>query len=61
MVFLKLDENGDLLIQLGKTKFTVAYNAPSDLLKPSDQRQNLQFGNETSAINGISLKASLSF
>jgi hypothetical protein len=61
MVFLKLDENGDLLIQLGKTKFTVAYNAPSDLLKPSDQRQNLQFGNETSVINGISLKASLSF
>jgi len=59
--FLRLDQNGDLLMQFGKAKFTVAYNAPTDLLKPLDQPQNLQFVRDASAINGISLKASLSF
>jgi hypothetical protein len=59
--FLRLDENGDLQMQFGRAKFTVAYSAPADLLKPLDQPQNLQFVKDTSAINGISLKASLLF
>jgi hypothetical protein len=57
---LKLDEKGDLLIQCGCARFTVAYNEPADRFKPSDQQQNPQ-RERSSGINGISLTASLSF
>lgn len=57
---LKLDEKGDLLIQYGKARFTVAYNAPTDQFKPSEQRYNPQ-RDSAATINGISLTASLSF
>ena len=57
---LKLDEKGDLLIKYGGARFTVAYNDPADLLKPSDQPQYPQ-RERTATINGISLTASLSF
>ncbi len=58
--FLKLDQKGDLLIQCGGTRFTVAYNTPADQFKPSEQPSNPQ-REYTSNINGISLTASLSF
>lgn len=57
---LKLDEKGDLLVQCGCARFTVAYNAPADQFKPSEQQQNPS-RERTAAINGISLTASLSF
>jgi hypothetical protein len=57
---LKLDEKGDLLIQCGGARFTVAYNDPADMLKPSDQPQYPQ-RERTATINGISLTASLTF
>lgn len=57
---LKLDENGDLLIQCGSARFIVAYNAPADQFKPSEQSQYPQ-RERAAAINGISLTASLSF
>jgi hypothetical protein len=57
---LKLDDNGDLLIQYGNTRFIVAYNAPTDQFKPSEQQQN-PTRERSAAINGISLTASLSF
>lgn len=57
---LRLDEKGDLLIQCGCARFTVAYNDPADLLKPSDQPQSPQ-RERSNTINGISLTASLSF
>ena len=57
---LKLDENGDLLIQCGNARFTVAYNEPADQFKPSEQQQNPQRAH-TATINGISLTASLTF
>ncbi|MBL0224447.1 MAG: hypothetical protein IPQ16_02345 [Geobacteraceae bacterium] len=58
--FLKLDEKGDLLIQCGCARFTVAYNDPADRFKPSHQQQHPQ-QEQPSGINGISLTASLSF
>jgi len=57
---LKLDEKGDLLIQYGGARFTVAYNSPLDQFTPSEQQQNPQ-REHNSIINGISLTASLSF
>ena len=57
---LKLDNNGDLLIQCGKARFTLAYNDPADQLKPSDQQYNPQ-RERTATINGISLTASIYF
>jgi hypothetical protein len=57
---LKLDEKGDLLIQCGCARFTVAYNAPADKFKPSEPQQYLQREHGT-AFSGISLTASLSF
>jgi len=57
---LKLDEKGDLLIQCGSARFTVAYNAPADRFKPSEQQYNPQ-REYVANINGISLTASLSF
>ena len=57
---LKLDEKGDLLIQYGNARFTVAYNEPVDQFKPSEQHQYPQ-RERTAAINGISLTASLTF
>lgn len=57
---LRLDEKGDLLIQCGCARFTVAYNAPIDQLKPSEQQQPAQREPNTN-INGISLTASLAF
>jgi len=57
---LKVDEKGDLLIQCGCTRFTFAYNAPVDQLKPSDQ-PSYPPRELTPNINGISLTASLAF
>ena len=57
---LKLDEKGDLLIQCGYARFTVAYNEPADQFKPSEQQQ-FQQRERNAIINGISLTASLSF
>jgi hypothetical protein len=57
---LKLDEKGDLLIQCGCARFTVAYNDPADRFKPSHQQQH-PHQEQPSGINGISLTASLSF
>jgi len=57
---LKLDEKGDLLIQCGCARFTVAYNDPADQFKPSEQPQYPQ-RERIATINGISLTASLSF
>jgi hypothetical protein len=57
---LKLDEKGDLLVQCGCARFTVAYNEPADQFKPSGQQQ-FQQRERSSNINGISLSASLSF
>lgn len=57
---LKLDEKGDLLIQCGYARFTVAYNEPADQFKPSEQQQ-FQQREHNAIINGISLTASLSF
>jgi hypothetical protein len=57
---LKLDEKGDLLIQYGSARFTVAYNEPIDQFKPSEQQQYPQ-RERTAVINGISLTASLTF
>jgi hypothetical protein len=57
---LTLDEKGDLLIQCGSARFTVAYNEPADQFKPSEQLQYPQ-RERNSTINGISLTASLSF
>jgi hypothetical protein len=57
---LKIDEKGDLLIQCGSARFTVAYNEPTDRFKPSEQQQNPQ-RERTAIINGISLTASLYF
>jgi len=57
---LRLDEKGDLLIQCGCARFTVAYNAPIDQFKPSEQQQPALREPSTN-INGISLTASLAF
>jgi hypothetical protein len=57
---LKLDQKGDLLIQCGFARFSVAYNEPADQLKPSELQQFKQ-REHNSIINGISLTASLSF
>jgi hypothetical protein len=57
---LKLDEKGDLLIQCGSARFTVAYNSPADQFKPAEQPSNPQ-REYIANINGISLTASLSF
>ena len=57
---LKLDEKGDLLIQCGGARFTVAYNSPLDQFTPSEQQQSPQ-REHSSIINGISLTASLTF
>jgi hypothetical protein len=57
---LKVDEKGDLLIQYGGARFTVAYNDPTDQLKPTEQQQYPK-RDRTAAINGISLTASMSF
>jgi hypothetical protein len=57
---LKLDTNGDLLIQCGSARLTIAYNDPADQLKPSGQQYNPQ-RERTATINGISLTASLYF
>jgi len=57
---LGFDEKGDLLIQLGNTRITVAYNAPKELFRPSEQQYNPQCGSPA-IINGISLTASISF
>ncbi|MBK5274513.1 MAG: hypothetical protein JJE30_05620 [Desulfuromonadales bacterium] len=57
---LKIDEKGDLLIQYGSARFTVAYNEPADQLKPSEKQQNPQ-REHAASINGISLTARLSF
>jgi len=57
---LKFNEKGDLLIQCGSTRFTLAYTPPVDRFKPTEQRNTPQ--HETAAaINGISLTASLAF
>jgi hypothetical protein len=57
---LKIDEKGDLLIQYGGTRFTVAYNEPEDQFKPTEQQKYPQ-RDRSAAINGISLTASLYF
>lgn len=57
---LRLDDKGDLLIQCGCARFIVAYNAPADQFKPSEQQPN-PTRERTAAINGISLTASLTF
>src|SRR5450631_4450679 len=57
---LKFDKKGVLLIQCGCARFAVAYNAPADRFKPSEQQQNPQ-RERSSNINGISLTANLSF
>ena len=57
---LKLDEKGDLLIQCGNARFTLAYSQPLDQFKPSEQHQN-PLREQAAAINGISLTASLTF
>lgn len=57
---IKLDEKGDLLIQCGCARLVVAYNLPTDQFKPGEQQRSPQ-RDEFSAINGISLTASLSF
>jgi hypothetical protein len=58
---LKLDEKGDLLIQCGCARFTVAYNSPAGQFKPPEQQYVPQRGDTTSIFNGISLTASLLF
>jgi len=58
--FLKLDEKGDLLIQCGNARFTIAYNAPADQLKLSGQPFSQQ-REYNAPITGISLTASLPF
>ncbi len=57
---LKLDDKGDLLIKCGCARFVVAYNSPTDQLKPGEQQGYYQ-REEVAAINGISLTASVSF
>jgi hypothetical protein len=57
---LKLDEKGDLMIQCGNARFTIAYNSPADQFKPPGQQYSPQ--REYSApVSGVSLTASLSF
>ena len=58
--FWRVDEKGDLLIQCGSARFTIAYNAPVDQPKPSGQQYSPQREFNTPII-GISLTASLSF
>jgi hypothetical protein len=57
---MKRDEKGNLMIQCGSARFTVAYNETADRFKPSGQQQYQQ-REHTAIINGISLTASLSF
>ena len=57
---LKLDDKGDLLIQCGSTRFTVAYNTPADQLKPSEQQSSPQRESIANK-NGLILTASMSF
>ncbi len=57
---IRLDEKGDLMIQCGCARLVVAYNSPTDLLKPGEQLRAPQ-RDEPSTINGISFTASLSF
>jgi hypothetical protein len=58
--FLKLGEKGDLLIQCGSARFTIASNAPVNQFKPSGQQYNPQREFNTPII-GVSLTASISF
>jgi hypothetical protein len=60
-IYLKLDEKGDLLIQCGCARFTVAYNSPAGQFKPPEQQYIPQREDTTSIFNGISLTASLMF
>jgi hypothetical protein len=60
-IHLKLDEKGDLLIQCGCARFTVAYNSPAGQFKPPEQQYIPQRESTTSIFNGISLTASLLF
>lgn len=57
---MKFDDKGDLLIQCGCARITVAYNSPSDQLRPIERQRNPQ-RDESAAINGISVVASISF
>ena len=53
---LKLDEKGDLLIQCGSARFTVAYSEPVDRFKLQNPQRE-----RTTTINGLSLTARLYF
>jgi len=56
-----LNQNGDLQIQYGRTAFIVAYSSPVDRFKPSEQPPAATREQQSSAINGISLTACLTF
>lgn len=58
---VSLNQNGDLLIQYGRTSFVLAYSPPVDRFKPSEQPAGIQREQQANAINGISLTASLTF
>jgi hypothetical protein len=60
-ILLKLDEKGDLLIQCGCARFTVAYNAPAGQFRPPEQQYIQQRENISGFFNGINLTASLLF
>ncbi len=58
--FFRVGEKGDLLIQCGSARFTIASNSPVNRTKPSWQQYGLQRDFNTPII-GVSLTASLSF
>jgi hypothetical protein len=57
---LELDEKGDLLIQCGNARFSVAYNAPADPFKQTWHQYDTQRG-YIEPITVIILSAKLSF
>jgi hypothetical protein len=58
--FWRVGEKGDLLIQCGSTRFSIASNAPVNRTKSSWQQHSPQREFNTPVI-GVSLTASLSF
>ncbi len=58
---VSLNQNGDLLIQYGRTSLVLAYSPPVDRFKPSEQPSAIQREQQVAAINGISITASLTF
>jgi hypothetical protein len=58
--FWRVGEKGDLLIQCGSARFTIASNAPVNQPKPAGQQYSPQREFNTPII-GVSLTASLSF